>query len=223
MSIQEGDELIEQIRTGGDHSGEAANELLSRFHHGYPVRNLSRLTHSDDDEAVKTGAWLISELGAEAISILDEVEYLLGHSIRNARFYAMEAVLVAASAEHGALLAKALMLISDSDSAVRRLAIRFLARATAEQLAGAIPHVPNGHVADLTAWLLSDGSDPAHMQDILDMLNDPDKTTRMFAAASSARIAIRDQRALDRAAESDDPDVRVFGEREQDLLRWRRP
>jgi hypothetical protein len=222
VSIKGGDELVEQIRTGNDSSGEAANQLLSRFHHGYPVRNISRLVRSEDDEVVKAGAWLVSELGASASSILDEIEYLLAHPLRNARYYAVEAVLAAASGDHGALIAKALMLIADSDSAVRKLAVRLLARASAEQLAGAIPYVTDRHVADLTSWLLNEGSDLTRMRDVMSRLSDPDKAIRMFAAASAARLAIRDQRALDRATESDDPDVRDFAMRERDLLRWRR-
>lgn len=157
MNINAGDELIELLHSQGigkEESGEAANELLSRLNNGYPVRNLSRLIHSDDDEVVKIGAWLVSELGERAAPISHEVGFLLSHPVRNARYYAIEAVMVAASTEQGELIAKAVMLVDDPDEAVRRLATRLLARATPQQLAGAVPCLPDP-VAGLTEWLLN--------------------------------------------------------------------
>jgi hypothetical protein len=77
--------------------GKAANDLLSQVLHGYPIQNLSRLTHSDNSEAVKSGAFVVSELGAQAAQILDEVDFLLSHPVRNARYDALDAALVGAS------------------------------------------------------------------------------------------------------------------------------
>jgi len=220
-----GDELINLIcshRLGGEETGEAANELLSRFRAGYPVRNLARLIHSGDDDTVKIGAWLVSELGIRAAPILDEVDFLLSHPVRDARYYGVEAALVAAPADRGDLIAKAVCLVDDPDDAVRRLAVRLLARATAQQLTGALPHLPDP-VRSLTEWLLSGGSDPAHSPQILTRIGDPDQDVRIFAAAAAARVADRDKQALEGAARSADPDIRVFAERELKLLSLSRP
>lgn len=222
MNSRRGDELIEQIRAGEDSSGKAANELLNKFNQGYPVQNIKRLTRSSDDDVVKRAAWLVSELGARAVPILDEVDYLLSHPVRNARYYAVDAVLSAASPTHGALIAKAVLLIEDPDPAVRRLAMRLLARASTQQLAAAIPHITDRHVAGLVSWLLNEDGNPATELDIISMLGDPDKVTRIFAAAHAARIAMTNESILDSASESEDEDVRIFAERERDLLKWRR-
>lgn len=220
-----GDELIDLICSrslGEEETGQAANELLGEFRAGYPVRKLARLIHSDDDETVKIGAWLVSELGILAAPILDEVDFLLSHPVRDARYYGIEAVLVAAPAERGALIAKAVSLIDDPDEAVRRLAVRLLARATPKQLTGALPHLPDP-VAHLTRWLIGEGSDPARSPQILTRLGDPDREVRIFAAAAAARVVDRDQRALEGAARCGDSDIRIFAERELSLLRLRRP
>lgn len=66
------------------------------------------------------------------------------------------------------------------------------------------------HVANLVTWLASTGSDPASLPDIRSRLNDPDKATRMFAAAAAARVAGTSRQALQVAAVTDDPDVRTF-------------
>lgn len=225
VNSQIGDELIDLICSGSlteEETGEAVNELLSKFHAGYPVRSLARLIHSGDEETVKIGAWLASELGIRAEPILDEVDFLLSLPLRNARYYGIESVLVAAPAARGELIAKAARLIDDPDEAVRRMAVRLLARATPEQLTGALPHLPDPF-ARLTAWLLSDGSDSAQSQQILSRLRDPDREVRIFAAAAAARVAGRDQQALEQAAGSADGDIRVFAERELSLLRLRQP
>jgi hypothetical protein len=92
--------------------GRAANDLLLEVLRGYPAQNLSRLIHSDDDTAVASGAFVVSELRERAAPILDEVDFLLGHPLRNARFDALDALdaldaaLTAASPEHGATLAR---------------------------------------------------------------------------------------------------------------------
>jgi hypothetical protein len=215
VSSRSGDELIELLLTeemDPEEEGETANDLLAEVIRGYPALNLSRLIHSDNRRAVEAGAFVVSELGAKAAQVIDEIDFLLSAQSRNARFDAIDATLAAASSEHGAIIAKAVMLVVDSDQAVRWKALRFLAKATPDQLAAAAPHLADRHMADLVAWLEAGGSDPAHLPDILNRLHDPDKRTRMFAAAAAARVAAADRQGLERAAASDDPEVRSFAE-----------
>jgi hypothetical protein len=190
--------------------GRAANDLLREVLRGYPAQNLGRLIHSDSSKAVASGAFVVSELRTQAAQIIDEVDFLLGHPLRDARFDALDAALTAASARHGAILAKAVMLVDDTDQAVRWKALQFLARATRDQLTAAAPCLADRHVTNLVTWLASTGSDPASLPDIRSRLDDPDKATRMFAAAAAARVAGTSRQALEDAAVTDDPDVRTF-------------
>lgn len=138
MSSRSGDELVEMLLAGEE--GRAANDLLLEVLRRYPAPNLSRLIHSDDDKAVASGAFVVSELRERAAPILDEVDFLL-----------------------------------------------------ATQLAAV-------------------GNDAAQLPDILGRLRDPDKTTRMFAAAATARVAPTDRRGIEQAAISSDPEIRRFAE-----------
>jgi len=215
VSSRSGDELIEMLLAGEDFPGEegkAANDLLLEVLRGYPAQNLGRLIHSDNSEAVKSGAFVISELGAQAAQIPDEVDFLLSHPVRNARYDALDAALMGVSPEHGAILAKAIMLVNDPDHAVRKKAIKFLANSTPDQLASAIPFLADHHVADLAAWLAPVGSDATYLPDVLGRLSESDKTTRMFAAAAAARVAPADRRGIEQAAISNDPEIRSFAE-----------
>jgi hypothetical protein len=219
-----GDELIELLRAGPVDAVEAdraANELLNQIFDGYPVQNLRRLIRSDEDQAVKAGAWVVSELGAGAAEVLDEVDYLLRHPVRDARFFALDAVLAAASSDHGAMIATAIMLITDQDQAVRRKALRLLARASTGQLAAAVRYKPDSRAASLAAWLVSYAGDQTHRPEVLVRLGDSDRETRLFAAAAAVRLADRDRAPLERAAESDDPDIRLFAQDELAIMRRR--
>ncbi len=192
--------------------GKAANDLLRQVLRGYPAQNLSRLIHSENSKAVESGAFVVSELGAQASQILDEVDFLLSHPSRNARFDALDAALVGASDEHAAVLAKAIMLVADPDQAVRWKALQFLARSSRDQLAAAAPSLADQHVADLVTWLMAMGNDGGNLPEILSRLHDSDKTTRMFAAAAAARVAATDRRGIEQAAASGDPEIRSFAE-----------
>lgn len=198
--------------------GRAANDLLLEVLRGYPAQNLSRLIHSENAKAVQSGAFVVSELGARADQILDEVNFLLSHPVRNARYDALDAALVAASPEHGEILAKATMLVHDPESAVRKKAIKFLANSSSDQLAAAMPFLANHHVADLVAWLAAIGNDAVQLPDILSRLNDSDKTTRMFAAAAASRVAASDRRGIEEAVTSSDPEIRSFAENAISML-----
>jgi hypothetical protein len=226
VSSRTGDELIELLLAGGmdfDEEGQAANDLLSAVIDGYPAHNLTRLTRSGDRRAVEDGAFVVSELGAKAAEVLDEVDFLLSHPWWKVRFDALDAALTGASPADDAVLAKAVMLVADPEPAVRWKALWFLAGAATDQLEAAASHLPDDRMARLAAWLAAEGGDPAHLPGILNRLDDPDKQTRMFAAAAAARVAeahrhgfeqaAADRHGIERAATSDDPDVRSFAER----------
>jgi hypothetical protein len=214
VSSRNGDELIELLLSGEEdpeEEGAAANELLAQVQRGYPAENLSRLTRSGSSRAVANGAFVVSELGAQAAQIIDEVDFLLDHPLRDARFDALDAALTSASGEHGAILAKAVMLFADPDEAVRWKALNFLAKATPDRLAAALLYLPD-HVADLAAWLASAGSDPASLAEIRSRLHAPQKEIRMFAAAAAARVAETNRQAMEEAGLSGDPEIRSFAE-----------
>jgi hypothetical protein len=213
VSALNGDELIDRLLGGElneDEQGVAANDLLIRVLGGYPAQNLSRLIHSDRTQAVDSGAFVVSELGAQAGQVMNEVDFLLGHPSRNARFDALDAVLAGASSEDGRVLAKAVMLVVDPDQAVRRKALRFLAKATQDQLLAAIPYLRDRYKTELVTWLLTAGSDPSYLPDILSRLEDGEKETRMFAVAAAARAGDASRLGLEQAAASDDLDIRSF-------------
>jgi hypothetical protein len=217
VTSSRGDELVDAL-SGSELDSVAAdamaNDLLGCVFHGYPMENLGRLVHNSSHQAVQAAAWVISELGADASQLLDEIQFLLGHPARNARFFAVSATLAAASASDGVVLAKAVSLLSDADGAVRWQALRLLSRLPPSHLRGAAAHIDKTKLRRLVTWLSEHGDDPTSTPEILSMLKDTEQLTRLVAAAASARLASRDRRAIDNAADSHDQDVRTFAMRE---------
>ncbi|MEU7862296.1 hypothetical protein [Nonomuraea sp. NPDC049141] len=214
MDRQPGDDLIERIRThpGNDAVvGPAANDLLDELYAGYPVENLGRLLHSDDNASVRTGAWLLSELGERAAPMMTEIPALLGHPLLYVRFFAVEVVVT--NATDGPVIARTLNLSQDPEPAVRWKVLRFLAVATVDQLAAGVPHLPPGHIRTLTEWLISQESEQAAPREIIERLEADDLTTRLFAAAAAARLSGRggeDSTLLERAADTETEEIRSF-------------
>jgi hypothetical protein len=204
-----GDELIDRLCAGENDS--SANDLLTELFRGYPVESLRRLLRSDEEPAVKAGAWILSELGVRAAPMMTDIVALLGHPLRYVRFFAVDAVLAAATAEDGAAVAAAIELTDDPDDAVRWKVLTFLAWASAEQLAAGVEHL-RPPLRDRTEWLARAGSGAVAGSDVLAALDGPDRLARLFAAAATVRLAGRDRDLLRHAAASSDAEVSSFAQ-----------
>jgi hypothetical protein len=204
--------LIERLRGGAD--DDSANELLKEMFRGYPIANIQRLIHSENPLAVKSGAWIVSELVHREPALMSDVKMLLDHPNRNVRFWAVDAVLVGAGTHHGELIAKAIALIADPERAVRWNVLRFLARSPQANLNASEPYIENVELRELTRWLATVGTGPSSRQEVSAGLADSDKLTRMFAAAAAVRLAPDDRGFLEEALGSTDPEVSSFAKDE---------
>lgn len=191
---------------------EATNKLLRAFFAGYPIERLRLVLRSDDDDAVRAGAWIASELGVAAAPLINDVSPLLRHPLKLVRFFAVDAVLAAASADDGEVIAQAVGLIEDAEEAVRWKVLHLLARASSDQLAAALVRASRADLAGRLRWL---AAEPLRLEDVVTRL-DGDRLDRMFAVAGAARLASGRTQALRRATSSDDDEVRTFAREELD-------
>ncbi|MFC5822747.1 hypothetical protein [Nonomuraea insulae] len=215
MQTQTGDGLMARIlaRPADDEAlGQAANDLLNELFGGYPVENLRTLLHSGDDDAVQTGAWLLSELGEQAAPLLDEVPGLLAHPRHQVRFFAVEFVLLAADEPHADIIAQALTLSRDSDTAIRWKVLHFLAMASTEQLMAGLSRLTDPEVRRLTAGLVASDTEDPDPGEVVAGLEGDDPVARLFAAAIAARMAEDDPALLRHAARVRDEEISSFAQ-----------
>jgi hypothetical protein len=114
--MRDGPALLQSLLDGGSEakSGVVATDLLGAFFQGYPVRNLLHLLHSEVPEQIRTGAWLLSELGNRASELRNELPTLLRHSDPYVRFNAIDSALSCCTAADGDMLASVVRLLEDS-------------------------------------------------------------------------------------------------------------
>ncbi|MEU4508586.1 hypothetical protein AB0G05_03735 [Nonomuraea wenchangensis] len=221
MHTQTGDDLIARVlahANDDDVLGAAANDLLEEVFAGYPVDNLRRLLRSDEEKVVRTGAWLLSELGELAAPLADELPALLASPLRQVRFFAVETVLNAGDAD-GPLAARALALVRDGDDAVRWKVLSFLAEAETEQLAAGAEALEDAELKELTEWLVRLDSEEVDPREVVARLEGGDRTARMFAAAAAARLSDEeDTNLLAHAATAEDEEIRSFALEQLDDL-----
>lgn len=199
--------------------GRIANDLLNELFDGYPVEKLRALLHSGDDDTVQTGAWLLSELGGSAVSLLDEVPALLAHPRRQVRFFAVEFVLLAAEEpEDAPVLAQAITLSRDPDAAVRWKVLHFLAMASTEQLMAGLSQLTDPELRRHTEALIAADTGEPDPGEVVAGLAGDDPVARLFAAAIATRMAEDDPALLRHAARSRDEQIKTFAQWQLDQL-----
>jgi hypothetical protein len=203
-AVQRGDALLQEVLSGAN--DDAANDLLKEFFSGYPIDRLRLLLRSDADDPARAGAWIASELGDRAHLLLDEFPALLHHPLKYVRFFAVDAVLAAATPRDGEVIAKAVALIQDAEEAVRWKVLRLLSRASKAQLEAALPYVSVGEVGACLHWLLTAGDALPEVTSRLER----GQLDRLFAVAAAARLTNGREVALRCAASSTDSDISTF-------------
>lgn len=201
------DSMIEYIRKGGN--GGATNDLLEEFFDGYPVKNLLRLLESEEENLVRAGAFIASELGRLVAPIIADLGPYLKHRLDQVRLDLIDPILLCADPSHGSVIANAVRLVNDSDTVVRSRALFMLARIGRGQLLASLEFLDNCDLVDRVNWLASIRSNP---QSISDKLSSDSSTDRLFGVAAAVRIALLggSKSALRAAIRSDDLEVAAF-------------
>lgn len=193
-----------------------AYELLEEIFAGYPRKEVRKLIQSRNAKALRAAAWIISELGDDIGTLTDQLADLLANHDRYVRFFTLDAVLLNGAPHDAELLAAAVALIEDPDSAVRWKAAGFLSRVSPEQLLAASSRIPAGdRLRSSIAWLADVAPSPeeADLERIREGLAAADRRDRLVSAAAAARVAGASPETLELARDSPDPEVADFASR----------
>jgi hypothetical protein len=208
------DQLITAIMLNPRSSdyGVRANHLLREFHRGFPVENLRPLLLSPDEEIVKTGVFIASELGSKAKPLLADVVGLLKHPNKAVRFDAIGSVLTCTTGKEPREIAAAVSLLDDTEGAVRWKAMDFLMRASEEHLRAALQYYDktdprSTHVEGLRFAIHEHSREPAN---VLAFINSENVLLRKYGVVVAARMASVNSGPLEAASTIEDEDIRVF-------------
>jgi hypothetical protein len=212
--MSKGEQMMREILSKPERSydGVFLNDLLEEFQKGYSVDRLRDLLSSDDDRLVRSGAFIVSELGASPAPLLREIAKLLDHPAKRVRGDAIICVLQSATQCHGAEIAKVVTMLGDAESGVRWEVMQFLGRATIEQLRAGLMYLesadPDSSYLPGLRWLVNKA--PYEPDEIKSLLRGNDSYLRKYAAAAAARTARLNREPLLLASMVEDGDVSDF-------------
>jgi hypothetical protein len=208
---ERGDYLLARI-LGGDETG-LGNELLDECWGGYPVERIRALLRSDVASAVKSGAFIASELAKLSRPLLSDVEPLMNHQDTWVRGDAIDTVNLAATADHGEIVARAIEHITDSDRSIRFSAFTLLAASARERLEAANGFIHDIDVKEALRSVL-DEETTVPSGELHRRLVDGSRLVRLFGLVSAARISDRRPADLLAATGVADEEIRSFALRE---------
>jgi len=210
-SSRRGDELLARILAGDDTG--TGTELLNECWRGYPVERIRALLRSDVESAVKTGVFITSELAKLSCPLLNDVEPLLNHRDTWVRGDAIDTVNLAATVDHGEIVARAIEHITDSKRGIRFSAFTLLAASTRERLEAGWRFIRDTDVKEALRTIL-DEETTVSSAEIHRRLVDGSRLVRLFGLVSAARISDRRAADLLAATEVADEEIRSFALRE---------
>jgi|SRR5665213_168316 len=216
-NITRGDELLARVLSGDDLESGIANDLLNEFFRGYPIDNLVRLLRSDDERVVRSGAWIASELARDAKPVLEHLIPLFNSTDTRVRYYCVETVLTAATAQDGEVVGHAISRITDDERPVRRMTFELLARAGRSPLLAGAAYVKDSRIVSLLEWVLEIESELRDNDEIAARLCESDVLRRLFAAVAAARIYRRNPHYLQLAVSLGESEAQSFAASE---LAW---
>jgi hypothetical protein len=191
--------------------GQLTNDLLKAFQRGYPIAQLRLLLEHEREDVAGAAAWIASELGSRASPVLDAVARLLITGTLRARFFALDAILVCATAENGKELASAIELTNDPESSIRWKAIQVASRMTIEQLHAAELELRKSHkaLAIQVRWLADED-----LADVESHIDNESDIVRLFGLIAALRCSRHNADLLIYASKSRDEYIRSLASRE---------
>jgi hypothetical protein len=208
---ERGDGLLARI-LGGDETG-LGNELLNECWDGYPVERIRALLRSDVESAVKSGAFIASELAKLSRPLLRDIAPLINHRDTWVRGDAIDTVNLAATVDHGEIVASAIEHITDDDRSIRFSAFTVLAASTRERLEASWRFIRDTDVKAALRAIL-DEETTVSSAEIHRHLVDGSRLVRLFGLVSAARISDRRAADLLAATEAADEEICSFALRE---------
>jgi len=207
MAQYDGDLLLRRVMSSIRTEDQSSNlqGLLEAFFTGYNIEHLKLLLRNP--VVARHAAWLASELGTLVAPVVRDVLPLLHDPDKNARFFALDSVLVCQEMLNGEELLLAVRLIDDAESAVRwKVTTRLLPGLSRAMLELASK---SGTIDPYYRGLSLLIREPIR-EEVERDLESTVPSSRRFAMAALLRDRNRLGGLLEKAAASDDPEIAEY-------------
>lgn len=195
-----------------DRGGRAYVLLQAYFAH-FPKETLRPLLRSNDVIVQRSAAFVISELGRDAASLVEDLPPLLRSSDPHVQWYAMEGLAVCSTGEHARLFAHVVLMLESANDPIRRLAMRLMTRVDVSQLAAVAGHFGRlqderyrTHVLGLNVLAEVEPAESV----IASMVGHVEPLTRRYGAIAVKRLRRPHPSVASLVRSSDDQDVRAL-------------
>ena len=194
--------------------GVLANELLREFHRGYPVEKLRCLLSNREEQVVKAGIWIASELGSKGTPLLDDVVKLLNYSTRYVRYFAIDSLLTCTTGRNENEISAVILMLYDGDKVIRWKVLDFLTRASIDQIQGAINWFEKNDPgsAHLTGLQLLLNGQRGNVKEALLALQSENPIIRKYGVVLAARMIQISVDPLMLAISINDEDICTFAQ-----------
>ena len=193
-----------------------AYQLLQQYFDGFPSETLRPLLRSHDAMVQRAAVFVVSELGADACHLANDVVPLTASTDRYLKYLALEVVAVCSQGEATNTFAHVVQSLRSDDDVVRGLAMRLVANANAQQLRAALGFFQTPASSDrldehgLSVLLEGESVQPG---EIRRMLDHSEPLLRKYGAMAAKRLMKAFPELLVTATSIEDQDVRQFCER----------
>ena len=209
-AIETGEDLLAELLTDPRKFVEKGRPyaLLQAYFQGLTIESLRPLLRSDNPWIQSAAGYVASELGGRARDLTDDIVVLLGSSEPLVQNYAME---VLAVCDTGGRFVHVIEVLESQHMGLRLQAMDLVARASAQQLEGALDAFQSQklatHVQGLSVLLAGDRD---HSNDVIAELQDSDPLVRRYGAIAVKRFGLSDSRHVCEVISGGDSELRSF-------------
>ena len=218
MNSTDGQFLIEELLANPKKFSESGRtiHLLQAYFDGFSKETLRPLLRCDDSWVQQSAAFVCSELGKDATSLVSEFPGLVTSTNKHIAWYSMEVIAVCAIGDAAYLFFKVLEQLENDSDSLRRLAVRLASRAEVAQLLAARSHFETQKDSlDFHVRCLNVVADESADEESLAALLEADEPlARRYGAIGAIRFRGNFPQVFALARDSGDPDVRAVTRRQ---------
>jgi hypothetical protein len=177
-------------------------ELYNAFYEGFSLDYLRRMLRSNNSAVIRSGAFILSELGTRAFPLLCECRNLLKQNNNWVLGDTLDVIIVNAKVEHRDLLAMAICLVDDPRKGVAWKCLGFIKRLDRSRLSAALGSNILNEIRPHLEWLLAQERTSA-TEEISERIQCTEWRTRAFGAVAAARRGLAGAPLLKLTAHTD--------------------